>query len=243
MSVTQARRKREWAEREAKILAIAREHLVQSGYLGLNMDRIAAELEYSKGTVYNHFSCKEEIVAALAVETMETRVALFQRAASFRGVSRHRMAAVGVATELFVRLYPAHFKFEQALRLDSIWEKTSDERRSLVQTCETRCVEMVAGIVRDGLSRDELVLPTGSSPEDLVFGLWAMTFGAHAIMTSSECLGGLGITSPESVMQRHIEWVLDGYRWRPLSDETDGDALRARILAEVFPDEAKQLEA
>ena len=44
-------------------------------------------------------------------------------------------------------------------------------------------------------------------------------------------------------MQRHIEWVLDGYRWLPLSDQTDGDALRARILTEVFPDEARQLEA
>ncbi len=70
--------------RELKILEIAREHVVSEGYHGLNMDRIAEEIKSSKGTVYNHFGCKEEIIIALAVQTMEKRAVLFQDAAQFK---------------------------------------------------------------------------------------------------------------------------------------------------------------
>ena len=46
-------KKREIAEREARILDVARPLLLESGYHGLNMDRIATKLGLSKGTVYN----------------------------------------------------------------------------------------------------------------------------------------------------------------------------------------------
>ena len=82
-------------EREDRILEISRRLILAEGYHGLNMDRIADEIGASKGTVYNHFGCKEEIIISLAVQTMEKRVALFQRAAQFKGPSRHRMFAIG----------------------------------------------------------------------------------------------------------------------------------------------------
>ena len=66
---TLTRKQREIAEREQLILGIAAEMLVERGYLGLTMDRIAAATEYSKGTIYQHFPNKEEIVAALATES------------------------------------------------------------------------------------------------------------------------------------------------------------------------------
>ncbi len=34
--------------------------IVRDGYHGLSMDRIAEALEYSKGTIYQHFSCKKK---------------------------------------------------------------------------------------------------------------------------------------------------------------------------------------
>lgn len=238
---TERRKIREWAERNERILRIAGEQLVRDGYHGLNMDRIATELEYSKGTIYNHFSCKEEIVIALAVETMERRVALFQRAAAFQGCARHRLCAIGVAVELFFALYPTHFKFEQVLRLDSIWEKTSEKRRTHLRTCEGRCIEIVAGIIRDGLSRRELVLPADTSPEDLVFGLWAMTLGSFSLIAANESLADLGIGSPQSIMNRHIAIILDSYGWKPLSTEVDEDAVRDSVRLGLFAEEYRSL--
>ncbi|MFT5093045.1 MAG: AcrR family transcriptional regulator, partial [Porticoccaceae bacterium] len=67
------RKQREIKEREDRILGLARTMLAEGGYLGLSMDAIAEQLEYSKGTIYNHFPCKEEIIISLAVETMDRR--------------------------------------------------------------------------------------------------------------------------------------------------------------------------
>ena len=63
---TLSRKQREIQEREALILEVAREMLLERGYLGVTMDRIAQAIEYSKGTVYQHFSSKEDVLVALA---------------------------------------------------------------------------------------------------------------------------------------------------------------------------------
>ncbi|MEM1069605.1 MAG: TetR/AcrR family transcriptional regulator [Planctomycetota bacterium] len=236
-------KQREIRQREVRILELAREKLAQLGYLGWNMDIIAAELEYSKGTIYNHFSCKEEIILALAIETMEQRTEMFQRAVSFPGLPRERMSAIGVAAELFVRLYPHHFHVEQLIRSHSIWEKTSEKRQTRMRWCEGRCMEMVAGVVRDGIAAGHLELNDQALPEDLVFGLWSQTFGAYSIIATSDSLPELGIADPYAAVRQAIRMVLDGYQWQPLSSQHDYVALQERIQAEVFPDECQSIAA
>ncbi len=171
-------KQREIADREQHVLRISRQMLKLGGYLGLSMDAIAAELDYSKGTIYNHFPCKEEIIIALAIETMDKRSEMFEKAARYSDSSRARLAAIGVAAELFVRLYPDHFEVEQLIRSSSIWDKTSQARRQRMHDGESRCMGIVAAIVREGMSAGELELPAEMTPEDLVFGLWSLTFGA-----------------------------------------------------------------
>ena len=85
MKTTLSRKQREVQGRQERILELARSMIVRDGYHGLSMDRIAEALEYSKGTIYQHFTCKEEILMALVNQTMERRLHLFQRAAAFRG--------------------------------------------------------------------------------------------------------------------------------------------------------------
>lgn len=238
---TLTRKQREMKEREARILAVSRPMLVEQGYHGLNMDRVAEALEYSKGTIYNHFSCKEEIIIALAIDTMERRTKLFQRAAGFHGQSRERLSAIGRAAEIFVRLFPDHFTVEQIIRASSIWEKTSEKRRSVMQACEQRCVGIVAGIVRDAVAQGDLALPDQFSPEQLVFGLWSMTYGAHTIITTSQSLDELGVLDPFETLHQDIHRMLDGFRWRPLLADHDYESVDERITNEVFRDEFSAL--
>jgi len=227
-------------ERETDILQLAQQKLATAGYLGLNMDVIASELEYSKGTIYNHFACKEEIILALAVQTLQRRTDLFRRGARFEGPPRHRLAAIGVAAELFVRLYPNHFHVEQLIRSYSIWEKTSEQRREVMRSCEVRCMEIVAGVVRDALAVGDLQLPDPTTPEDLVFGLWSQTFGAYSIIATSDSLLQLGIAEPYEAVRQAIKMTLDGYGWRPLSSDFDYAALLEKIQTEVFADECRE---
>lgn len=236
-----SRKQREIREREGRILAVARRMLDDGGYLGLSMDAIASELEYSKGTIYNHFGCKEEIIIALAIETMDKRTEMFERAASHNGLPRERLAGIGVAAELFVRLFPEHFRVEQLIRSASIWDKTSLKRRQLMHGCENRCMGIVAGIVRDGVAQQHLTLPEEMSPEDLVFGLWSLTFGAYSIIATSDALPEHGIRDPYLAVRRNINMVLDGYGWTPLSTDYDYMQLFEVLQSEVFPDECRRI--
>lgn len=236
-------KQREIKDREGRILTIARQMLVEGGYLGLSMDAIAATLEYSKGTIYNHFSCKEEIIIALAIETMDKRTELFAQAASLSLPPRQRLAGIGSAAELFVRLYPDHFGVEQLIRSASIWDKTSEKRRLSMHAAESRCMEIVAGIVRDGIAQGDLSLPDDMSPESLVFGLWSQTFGAYSIIATSDGLQDHGVTDPYHAVRKNINMTLDGYGWTPLATEFDYIDLFERLMAEVFPDEYRQISS
>lgn len=237
MTTTLTRKERERTEREARILQLARKMLREVGYHGLSMDRIAAEMEYSKGTIYQHFRNKEEIILAMANEALETRLSMFEHAATRPGDSRSRMAAIGAAAEAFVERYPLHFTVEQIVRSSSIWEKTSEERRQFMDACEGRCLQIVGGIVRDGVVQGDLELPPGRSAEDLVFGLWSLNFGAYTIIASSGSLQENGIADPVAALRLSQNRMLDGYNWRPLSTEVDYPSIMDQVKRELVNDE------
>jgi AcrR family transcriptional regulator len=236
---TLTRKQREIQQREERILEIARTMVLEGGYIGLNMDRIAQELEYSKGTIYQHFSNKEDILVALAVSTMERRIGLFNRAVEFKGHPREKLCAIGFASRLFFERYPEFFQVEQLIRSTSLWEKTSQARQMAMQTCETACVSTVGRVIYEAIDVGDLLLPAEITPEELVFGLWSMHFGAFTILATSNhaSLGQLGIVQPHDAIHHNIQMMLDGYQWRPLSTEHDYQQTLARIQAEVFPDE------
>ena len=227
-------KKLEIQKRNQRILDIAREMILADGYHGLNMDRIAEDLEISKGTIYNHFSCKEEIIIALLEETSEKRRQMFQKAAMFQGCSRFRIMAIGQADFKFFQDFSNHSQFERMIQIPSIWEKTSEKRRSTVQMCEASCMMIVGGIVRDGLASGDLELDEGTTAEEVVFGLWSMHHGAQAIISSSDHLEQIGIKSPVNSIVMHSTKLLDGFNWKPLSSEYDERKVIQRIHDEVL---------
>lgn len=232
-----SRKQREIEQREALILDVARGLLIEEGYLGLRMDHIAARIEYSKGTIYQHFPNKEEIILALANQALLKRSALFSLAVTLRKQSRERMAAVGAAAELFVEHFPHFFQVEQIMRINSVWEKTSENRQKVMRSCETRCVATIGGVVRDAVAQGDLVLPDRCSPEDIVFGLWSINIGAFAILSSSDSLTELGIQDPVFALRANINQMLDGYAWKPLSNEVDFHEVLDQVKQELATSE------
>ncbi len=230
----ESRKQREIRVREAKILSVARDQILEGGYLGLNMDRIAAQIEYSKGTIYQHFRNKEEILLALVNEALDTRLRMFRVAAAFEGPHRVRLATVGAAAEAFVEHFPYHFMVEQIVRAASIWEKTSPERRELMQNCERHCMATVVEIVHQGVAAGDLTLPEGVRPEEVVFGMWSIYLGAQTITHSSDTLSEIGIDSPTRSLRTNQNRMLDGYAWRPLASDFDYPAHMDRIKKELF---------
>lgn len=231
------RKQRELQEREQQILALARPILLKEGYQALSMERLATLMEYAKGTLYNHFPNKEEIVAALAIQSLELRRMMFERAAVMSSKSRERMLAIGAACEVYATQCAQHFAIEQMLRNGIIWEKASEERQSLIRNCEMRSMGVVAGVVRDAVASGDLHL-TGLSAEELVFGFWSITYGSHALMMTSPSLPDVGVTDPVRSIRYHNWTLINGYGWQPLIDFDQTDRLMHGFAERILPDVA-----
>ena len=231
---TASRKQREIEEREAKILQVARQILASEGYIKLNMDRIAAEIEYAKGTVYQHFRNKEDIIVALDIEGHQVMAELFRMAASFEGSPRHRMTAVGLASNLKNQLYPDHLQIDRITSNPAIREKATEERQEQLRASEGACMSVLSQLVCEAVDRGDLCLAENIAPGDLVFGLWAMSSGAYDIISIGIPLLEHGVASPMAALWHNFTMLLDGYGWKPLSHEEDYVEVRRRAWTEVF---------
>jgi AcrR family transcriptional regulator len=238
---TSTRKQRELAQREQLIKDVARHELIKVGYLGLNMDRIAEATEYSKGTIYQHFSSKEDLLGALAIDSHTQRIELFERAAGFEGRPRERMTAIGVADELFVSFYSDHFQLEQILSVNSIVDKLSEERAAGFAAQQYRALDMIRGVIEDGITAGDLALAEGLDPLWVLYGLWSMAVGGHHIECNPQACAKLAGVDMNAALWKNYQVLLDGYGWQPLSTEWDYPATVERIKTEVFADEYREL--
>lgn len=234
-------KERELQRREEEILRVARQLLLDHGYLGMTMDRIAAGIEYSKGTLYQHFASKEDVLCALALESERMRQNFFERAAVFPGNPRERMTAVGAAYELYFRLYPTFFKSEQMIMNQELLAKISAERREQVLNCGARCHELMTGIIADAQTARQLTLPPGMTPGTLAFLLWSLTSGSYLNMADPEHLAHMGVTNALEAVRAACQIMLDGFQWQPLSTDHDYFAVASRVYAQIFPKETAEV--
>lgn len=234
-------KERELQRREEEILRVARQILLDHGYLGMTMDRIASGIEYSKGTLYQHFASKEDVLCALALESERKRQEFFERAATFSGSPRERMTALGAAYELYFRLHPTFFKSEQMIMNQELLAKISAERREQVMLCGAACHGLMTGIIADAQTARQLHLPPGLTPGTLAFLLWSLTSGAYLNMADPTHLAEMGVEKPIEAVRAACQMMLDGFGWKPLSTEHDYLAVAARAYSQIFPKEMAEL--
>ncbi|MEA3366234.1 MAG: helix-turn-helix domain-containing protein [Candidatus Hydrogenedentes bacterium] len=236
----QIRKERELREREELFLKVARRLLLERGFHGLTMDRIAEETEYSKGTIYLHFSCKEELILELGKRSRKQRLDLIMRTAAFEGRPRERVMAVGVGVEIHARLYPDDIRIWEIMNAESIIEKIPNDQQSDLKASDIAVNEILIGLVNDAVACGDLELRPGDSPQEITFGLWAITDGGFAAILGGAPLDHLGLRDPYATIFKNCHVLGDGYGWKPLLTEWDYDATLQRIRREVFPEESKR---
>jgi AcrR family transcriptional regulator len=230
-----SRKQREIQQRTREILRVAKPILIAEGFQALTMDRLASRMEYAKGTIYNHFPNKEEIVLALAIEAMKLRHKLFDQASTGDRPARIRLMTIGVACEFYTQRCTEEFQVEQWMRNANIWDKSSSERQRIIRECEAGCMQVVARLVRESLAQGELLALDHLTPEEMVFGLWAITFGSQILTASSPSLQALGVFDPIRTIRIHCCRLLNGFGWQPIQSEKEYLKLVEEISAEYFP--------
>lgn len=235
------RKQRELLKREQLILDTAQNILRQDGLQSLTMERVASEIEYSKGTVYNHFSSKEEIISGISCRCVSNLIEMFNRAKNYAGSHRERIAAVGIAHSLYAQLNPDELQNMQIIKSAAVREKIPAEKQLALLQLEQQITSIVLEIVNDAVRDGDIPAEQPFIPDSIVLGLWSMGYGSNLLHLSGIPFDKLGIQQPLEMMLLNSHKLLDSYQWKPLSTEFDIYALREKLCKELFAEETKQL--
>jgi len=239
---TITRKQRELLERETLILDTSQALMHKYGYNFLTMDKIADAVEYSKGTLYNHFASKEDIVGTLCCRSLKNLISIFQRAYDYQGSTRERYAAIGIGYSLYNQLHPLDAHNIQTVKTNAVREKVSTEKMAELRSLEQEVTLITQRIVQEAIDCGDLDKEHQDHVNTIVFGCWSMHYGALLLNQSDIPLNKLGFNPVAKMLWHNSNIYLDGYQWQPLSNTIDSKTLFTKISTAVFKDEIEKLK-
>ncbi|MBQ4812251.1 TetR family transcriptional regulator [Pseudoalteromonas luteoviolacea] len=229
------------AERHRELLLIAKDIISAEGFHGFTMDKLASASGYSKGTIYNHFASKEDVIVTISCEALKTLAQMYKKAYQFEGGSRDKVVALHVAYRIFSRLEPVLFMCVLTSKTPWVVEKSTAENIEKQNLAEEKLVEIADKFILDAIDGEDLTLAATASTDAYIFANWAVAFGSNALLnnaTNSQCIQR--IEDPYSVLY-NVNIVLDGMNWQPLSSRRDYKKVWREVEQTIFADETAYL--
>ncbi|MDF2178387.1 TetR/AcrR family transcriptional regulator [Aliiglaciecola sp. CAU 1673] len=236
------KREQAFAEREQELLVLAEKIMAKEGFSGLTMDKLVVACDYSKGTVYNHFSSKEDLLCALCVKSMEMEIALFDKGLAFQGRSRERLLAIYYAYRLHALMHPTLFYCVLTAKTPAVKEKASEARLTQQAELELQLSHVCDQLFEQGIQDGDLKLPAGITYSHLSFAAWALAFGSNALLQGASEATLVSRINAQEALLFNVNLVLDGMHWTPLSQDWDYRACWQRIGKKIFSTELSTLE-
>jgi len=230
-------------ERELLIINSAVLLIQKNGIENLTMDKVVAQVPFSKGTVYKHFIGKEDLLLAISNYSIKVLGDLFYRAYQFNGCARSRMLLLNFSYLLYAMLYPALFQSVLCAKSPNVVGKSSEKHINEGEKLEIKLMTSIHGIVEDGLSDKSLSLPLNMDIQQLCFSNWSTAYGAISLLSDEvdQCSGRTSL-----IVERELfnlsNLLFDGMAWKPLTKERSHCAELKTALAELFPEELAQIK-
>jgi len=230
-------------ERELLIINSAVLLIQKNGIENLTMDKVVAQVPFSKGTVYKHFIGKEDLLLAISNYSIKVLGDLFYRAYQFKGCARSRMLLLNFSYLLYAMLYPALFQSVLCAKSPNVVGKSSEKHINEGEKLEIKLMTSIHGIVEDGLSDKSLSLPLNMDIQQLCFSNWSTAYGAISLLSDEvdQCSGRTSL-----IVERELfnlsNLLFDGMAWKPLTKERSHCAELKTALAELFPEELAQIK-
>jgi len=233
---TAERKQREFELREKMFLDKAEELICADGLMNLQMARLAESCDYATGTLYQHFTSKEDLLVALACASSAGQVEMFQRIRPWQASPRDRMFAVVVCDAEYAQKNPVHTSLMQYVFTQAVWENASEQRRAATLAHCDPISEVVSSIVCDAIKCGDLS-PSGQPEMELALGPWCLSEGMHHLISTKGLLESCGIRKPRRLLFQQVHIYLNGMNWQPLMDPADSESIASlvdRIRAEVI---------
>ena len=224
-------KQKEIQAREAHFVQVAREILLRDGYQGVSIGRVAESTRFSKGTVYQLFSSKEELITALGIQCRAKLLETIQKAAGFPGRPRERMAALGEAMAFYSKYCSDDQRILKLIDAETILDKVQNGQRDKMKQYDVQIFQTLLEIVQDAVAGGDLVLCGDCTVQGLGFAFWALMDGAFSANMGGAPLQEAGIPDPSAEVVRNGHYLMDGYGWRPLQHEWDYEATARRVRA------------
>jgi AcrR family transcriptional regulator len=235
------RKQREFQLREQLILDTAQSMLNEHGYAQLTMERIAEAVEYSKGTIYNHFSSKEDLVCSLCCRCVSNLIELFKRAYDYPGSTRERFSAIGIAYSLYHQLNPLDAQNIQIIKTNAVREKLSADKLQEMNALEQEITQLCVNLVNEAIDNGDISSIDNHTADTIVFGFWSMLYGGMLLSQSDIPLEDLGFSPVIAMLWQNSQRLLDAYGWQPPGNSTDTDALFSKLCSALFAEEVCRL--
>ncbi len=223
------------ADREMKLINIAHELVDEIGFANLTMDQLVKQSGYSKGTIYKHFSSKEDLITALGIRALTLVIELSNKALKFPGHSREVALASHFAYQLYSQLEPTLFMCVLSAKTPTVMEKSSPERLNTLREKEQEITSLCDQLFQAGIEDGSLYADKKTGVEGLTFANWAMSFGTNVLLMNakeSECIDRL---NQKDLLLNNINLLFDGMGWQPLSSNYDYGKTN-KNLAKFFSD-------
>jgi AcrR family transcriptional regulator len=123
------RKQKETELRKQIILEAAEKLFLSNGYEDTIMSQIAIESGFSKGTLYNYFTSKEELYLAIGTKAYEIIIGYTKDSIEKNEPGIDQLKTIGYAYYEFTKNYPgyAHVFHDIAVKLPSVAQKPTEE--------------------------------------------------------------------------------------------------------------------
>ena len=228
--------------REQELIELGRKLVEKDCITTLTIDKLVANCNYSKGTIYKHFLGKEDLLMAICNTCVTEMREMFSRALKFKGNTRERILAVGVSYVIWAKLNPAQLFIILSAHSPNVASLCSGQRIEEHNQCEANLMSLMNKEIAKAIEAGDLVLPENMCFEQLTFALWSASWGSMALIFSKGDSIELSPMQLERESFTNTRLMLDGLNWKPLSKDWDYNKSIKNIANQIFKPEIEALE-
>jgi TetR/AcrR family transcriptional regulator len=200
----QARRQSKKDDKKGYILSVAEDIMTDKGINGLNMDLVAKETNFAKGTLYLYFKSKEEILAQLTIKARHLLLKKFKQ--SIKGIPNEveQLKAVLWANFYFCQRNKLYYELLSFYEVNNNLTETVELKESIFGLAS-----FITQIVEDGKKKE--LIKTTANAQDLVYILWATNVGMMQLISvrGNALKKDFGI-QPKVIYTSYINTIIDG---------------------------------
>lgn len=224
---TAQRKALEVAEREQRLLRAALDVVARDGLHNLTLARLATETSYSKGTIYNHFTCREDLLVALSTDSAKRQLRYYQAIADMPWDGVRALYGLMLAYMRHAETAPELFESSIAALANEVGSLASPERLERRDVIDRQMGQVIGAVVertkRDGVFKHPALPPEAAldALRSAVLGYtvthllsrrfqWgAATTGGNRLVVAASMMHGLGWPLVEASAASSVQRVVD----------------------------------